>query len=163
MRPVSQTHGAWLLEGVVASGDCWPACLASILEVPIEQVPIPKPGGHWPTLTEAALCPHGHRAEKVAHEGLRGFWVAFVPSLKLGSYASGNPALHAVVMCGDVLAHDPALGRRYAAGTAVSDLDVAAAYVLVPTSGVSVSVSRAAGHLSAPGHRTGGPHGDQPG
>jgi hypothetical protein len=117
-------------------GDCWPACLASILEVPITSIAVPHEEEDWWKATRDALKPHGFecfssRGEVVLQYG---YWIGTVPSLNLGTYEEdGSPVLHCVVMKGDRIAHDPSIGEhQYATGTHVDDIDLRECTVLVP-------------------------------
>lgn len=135
MIPVMQTKRGGSGVPPEERGDCLAACLASLLEVPIEDVPIPHgddDGPHWWDLTQAALRPHGWRCV-VADRRIYpdGYWLAFVPSRNLRR-ESGEPESHVIVMHDGQVAHDPSLGDRYALGTSIEDLEVQSAYVLVP-------------------------------
>lgn len=116
-------------------GDCWNACLASVLEVPIGDVAVEHsddPDRHWWDDTQTVLQPHGYRvvcADRDIYPG--GYWIAQVPSRNLRD-ADGEPEGHVIVMRDGVVAHDPSLGKRYQPGTNIDDLTVNAAYVLVP-------------------------------
>lgn len=114
-------------------GDCLPACLASVLEVSIEDVPVPHSDDvHWWDVVQASLERHGYHlviADKQYWPW--GWWIAAVPSLNLRN-EDGTPCNHVVVMHGAELAHDPALTKRYAIGTSIDELEVIEGYVLVP-------------------------------
>lgn len=129
MIPVMQTKRGGPDVPPDLRGDCLSACLASLLEVPIEEVSIPhsdRPEIHWWDTTQEALEPHGYRlvvgAPKVWPDT---WWVAGVPSLN-----HGPKVRHMVVMRSAYLAHDPALGLRYTEGAHVGTLVVQDAYVL---------------------------------
>lgn len=135
MKPVTQTKRGGYDAPPEERGDCWPACLASILELPLDAVAVPHsddPAVHWWDVTREALAPHG---VYVAVADVKiypdGHWLAIVPSLNLKD-AEGTPLPHVIVMRGGEVAHDPHLGDRYAPGTPIGDLDVKDAYVLVP-------------------------------
>lgn len=137
MIPVKQTKRGGADVPPEERGDCWSACLASILEVPIEAVPVPHsddPEHHWWDATQAALAPHGYRVVAASRSVYpSGYWIAAVPSKNLGTHDDGRPVPHVVVMDDGYVAHDPALGRTYAAGTPIEDLpDLLDAFVLVP-------------------------------
>jgi hypothetical protein len=121
-------------------GDCLPACLASLLEIGIEDVPVPHSDDvHWWDAVQAALKPHGYHfviADCEYWPG--GYWIAAVPSLNL-TKADGSAVNHVVVMREGELVHDPSLGRRYDVGTPRDALDVIEAYVLVPFEPVSLA------------------------
>jgi hypothetical protein len=136
MIPVMQTKRGGPGVPSHERGDCWPACLASILEVPIDEVLIPHsdtPESHWWDESQQALEPHGF--EVVVTSWVcwpRGYWIASVPSKNLGCHDDGQPVMHVIVMHSHEVAHDPCLGECYSIGTAVGDLNVESAYVLVP-------------------------------
>lgn len=114
-------------------GDCLPACLASILEVPIEDVPVPHDSErHWWDEAQDAVGRHGYHLVifDVSHGAPDVYWIAGVPSLNLTG-AEGKPLIHFIVMHGPNVAHDPSLGQRYEVGEPlpVEPLD---GWVLVP-------------------------------
>lgn len=96
-------------------GDCLRACIASLLEAPINVLPNPiseKWAEEWGEflegmgfsyieidLTDCGQC-WWHLADDQ-------YWIASVPSLNHEGY------LHSVVMRGGALAHDPSLGQTY--------------------------------------------------
>lgn len=131
MIPVRQTKRGGPNVPPEERGDCWDACLASLLEVPIDAVSVPHsddPDHHWWDATREALEPHGYRAVCASISCYPdGYWIAAVPSKNLGPGVS-----HVVVMLGGVVAHDPCLGARYPAGTPIEELDIKDAFVLVP-------------------------------
>lgn len=135
MKPVMQTKRGGSLVPPEERGDCWSACLASILEVPIEAVPVPHGEEyHWWDVTQQALAPHGYEAVALSFQGFcwpEGYWIAQVPSLNLRK-EDGTPEPHVVVMKGGQVAHDPCLGDRYSVGTDVGDLRVGEAFLLLP-------------------------------
>lgn len=135
MKPVRQTKRGGSQVPPEDRGDCWSACLASLLEVPIDAVPVPHsddPEHHWFDETQQALAAHGYYAVCASIEIYpAGYWIAAVPSLNLTG-ADGKPELHVVVMQDGCVAHDPALGKRYDVGTPIGDLTVLDAFVLVP-------------------------------
>lgn len=136
MRPVRQTKRGGPDVPPEERGDCWNACLASLLEVPIEAVPVPHsddPEHHWWDATQEALEPHGYEVVMASWNVYpSGYWIAVVPSKNLGSYDDGTPVMHVIVMHGGEVAHDPCLGERYPAGTPIDELELNGAYVLVP-------------------------------
>lgn len=117
-------------------GDCFDACVASILGVPITAVPIAHsddPEHHWWDAAQEAVGRLGYQLVVAdAKCWPWGWWIAAVPSLNLGTYDDGRPVPHVIVMSGGTVAHDPSLGKRYEVGTPIDDLDVMDAYVLVP-------------------------------
>ncbi len=130
MKPVTQTRRGGPDVPPAERGDCWDACLASILELPIEAVPVPHsddPAESWWDVSQMALAAYGYEAVRIDERWWpRGYWIAGVPSLNLGPTVR-----HVVVMEGNAVAHDPSLGERYAACTLAEDLDINAGYVLV--------------------------------
>lgn len=137
MKPVMQTKRGGSMVPPEERGDCWSACLASILEVAIEDVPVPHsddPESHWWDTTQQALAPHGYEAVQANFEGFcwpRGYWIAVVPSKNL-EREDGTAEGHVIVMLDSEVAHDPCLGDRYPAGTNVGEIVVRAACLLVP-------------------------------
>jgi hypothetical protein len=137
MIPVKQTKRGGPDVPPEERGDCWPACLASLLEVPLEDVPIPHDDRHWWDVTQEALAPHGYEAVHMDEKYWpAGYWIAAVPSRNLGPGVK-----HVVVMRGGEVAHDPALGERYEVGTFIDDMKIHAAYVLVPLEPVSLRIA----------------------
>ena len=136
MKPVRQTKRGGPNVPPEERGDCWSACLASILEVPIEAVPIPHsddPEYHWWDETQRALEPHGYEVVTASWTVYAsGYWIAVVPSKNLGYHDDGEPVMHVIVMRGGEVAHDPCLGERYPDGTPIGNLALDSAYVLVP-------------------------------
>lgn len=134
LKPVKQTKRGGPNVPPEERGDCWSACIASILEVPIEAVPVPHSDDedfHWWDATQRALRPHGFEVV-VGSVSIypSGYWMAVVPSLNLGTFDDGRPVPHIIVMDGPYVAHDPSLGKCYEAGTTIDQLDVKDAYVL---------------------------------
>lgn len=141
MKPVMQTKRGGPDVPPEERGDCWSACLASLLEVGIEDVPVPHsddPAWHWWDATRDALHSHGHECI-VASAAIwpYGYWLASVPSKNLGAKVN-----HVIVMHNGEVAHDPSLGERYAAGTSIEDLEVREAYALVPLEVRSILADR---------------------
>lgn len=108
-------------------GDCYRACLASILEVPIEDLPkmtgesvretldreneVVRSFGFWIYSCEWA----GWEWDIIPGDA---WWIASVPSLNLGVYPDdGRPIRHAVVARGRYIVHDPSLDTMYDAET----------------------------------------------
>jgi hypothetical protein len=121
-------------------GDCFDACLASVLEVPIEEVHVPHVGVWWDH-AQHAVARHGYRLIYIGGGPARAvelgewfgpiYWIAGVPSLNLGTRDDGSPILHVVVMRGAEIVHDPSLGRRYPLGPVADDFEVQDATLLV--------------------------------
>lgn len=95
-------------------GDCVPACIASILGVPIEVIANTHGEGWWDRLL-AEVEPLGYciACIDLKLEPPRGYWIAAVPSLNLPPDPDGKEAWHSIVVRGYDLVHDPALGERY--------------------------------------------------
>lgn len=121
MKPVEQTIAR------PPKGDCFRACIASILEMPIADCPNPPsdPDGHWwnewiDWLRPRGLelihwqVPEGGRAEGEAVCGaLAGYWIATVPSLNCPPNPERpNLGRHCIVMRGAEVAHDPSTGEK---------------------------------------------------
>jgi hypothetical protein len=131
-------------------GDCFAACIASVLEVPLAEVEILLDDDWWEN-TVAAVARHGHvvfeayrhsdqlpegtghyTAEDIGNWIGDAYWLASVPSLNLGSYEDGRPVKHVVVMRGTELAHDPGIGEaRYEPGP-LGEVPVLDAIILLP-------------------------------
>jgi hypothetical protein len=89
-------------------GDCIRACIASIIDVPIDTLPNPH-GDDWVEEWAIALGPLGFILVDISIDYYFpiGYWIARVPSLNLpGCY-------HVVVAQGNKLVHDPALNNKY--------------------------------------------------
>lgn len=102
MKPVDQTslHDKETDTG----GDCWRACLASILEVPITDVPdfVNEHGGRYVTETRNWLEAFGLWLVEVRYHGnFPGYMIASGPSPR------HRDVHHAVVWKGRTMAHDP--------------------------------------------------------
>lgn len=119
MKPVDQTRFAIELPLSEAPGNCWPACIASILEVPLAEVPDEadfwKPGMnhrqswrlYYPAVTKW-LRDRGYlivevRMKDVCYAGE----VWDVPSIISGPSPRNSEVNHAVVGCGNAIVHDP--------------------------------------------------------
>lgn len=108
-------------------GDCFRACIASILELPILNLPNPHhPEFHWwdawnkwlddrgLDLVEWDIPPGNERPDGLGVWcPLRGFWIATVPSLNLPPNPERpNLGRHCIVMKGLEIAHDPSTGEK---------------------------------------------------
>lgn len=123
MRPVDQTKFGGETAPPDEHGNCFAACIASLLEVPLDAVPDPSPTlpyAEWEAVWLDALSKRnlwmvGLQVDPEDPEGLwwlsPGFWIASIPSLNLVT-ENGDPDRHAVVMRGDSLAHDPSPRNR---------------------------------------------------
>lgn len=123
-------------------GDCFDACLASILEVGLADVPCPHTGDWWED-AQAAVARHGYRivpaatgtpltAREVGEWLGPVYWIAGVESLNLGTYDDGRPVMHVIVMRGADVVHDPSLGKRHPLGPLPDDVAVIDVLLLVP-------------------------------
>lgn len=140
MIPVTQTKRGGPDVPADERGDCFDACLASVLEVAIEDVPCPHVDEWWDTAQES-VGRHGHRLVYLSDGPLTAaevgewlgpvHWIAAVDSLNLG-VRDGKPVQHVIVMRGDEVAHDPSLGDCYPAGPLADDVPVHGVVVLLP-------------------------------
>lgn len=104
-------------------GDCFAACVASILELDIEEfgedrspVTLEK-GDRWNRVLERfGYWIHATEWidwlwEQIPDDA---YWIAAVPSQNLGCYPDdGRPIRHAVVVKGREIAWDPSLAKKY--------------------------------------------------
>lgn len=121
MRPVDQTI-------LGAGGNCFAACLASVLEIPLDQVP-DVGGGHYGEDEEARrrwaraffrrlndwLAPRGLAYFEIWPQGRleeTWAWECISPRLRWIGLGMARGLEHAVVMIGDRLEHDPHPARR---------------------------------------------------
>jgi hypothetical protein len=150
MIPVPQTKRGGPDAPPEERGDCFDACLASILEVPLESVHVAH-DDHWWDHAQAAAARHGYRIlsvytrEHSPWEATAGsladylgdvYWIAAVPSLNLGFHEDGRPVGHVIVMRGENVAHDPGVGidgaKARPLGRLPDDEQILEAMVLVP-------------------------------
>lgn len=141
MIPVTQTKRGGPDVPPEERGDCFDACLASILEVAIDEVSCPHVDDWWGE-AQRAVGRHGYRLLYVSSEPTKAvefaawagdiYWLAGVPSLNLGLSAAGEQIMHVVVMRGAELVHDPSLGQRYPLGPVADDFMVQDSIVLAP-------------------------------
>ena len=115
-------------------GDCVPACITSILGLPLTAI---THGEDWWERLNAECAKHGYCMGQLDMQLAPpdGYWLAQVPSLNLPTEPDGQIAYHCVVARGDELIHDPSLGKRYddALWTeAWSDGRIAEGWVLIP-------------------------------
>ncbi len=106
-------------------GDCFRACVASILELEPEALPNPHDAQHWGNTWNLALEAIGIRPlwlKDWQGDWFGGYWIACIPSVNI----EGN---HCVVMHGPKLAHDPGNGRQV---ESVSLDDIREAVILLP-------------------------------
>lgn len=111
-----------LIEGGKGSlGDCFRACMATLLQMPPEGLPNPHKQGVWLMDWEEWLNELG--LDIFFYPSWRngsGYWIASVPSL---NYKDNTT--HAVVMKGNQLFHDPSPAKKY---TLVKHGDVRMSY-----------------------------------
>jgi hypothetical protein len=146
MKPVKQTRRGGPDAPPEERGDCFDACLASLLEVPIQDVHVPHDDNWWDHAV-AVVARYGHRllmiydgdaspwkATATALGEWLGdvFWIAAIPSTSLGHYPDGRPVGHVVVMRGAELVHDPGLGPPRPHGVLSDDVPILDAILLVP-------------------------------
>lgn len=135
MKPVKQTKSGGYDVPPEERGDCWSACLATILEVEIAEVDVAHsddPEWHWWDATREVL--HGHGYVPViadTHVWPSSFWIARVPSLNIPKGPEGQVTFHVIVMFDNVVMWDPSNHETYMTGTDISALDVQQAIVLV--------------------------------
>lgn len=128
MIPVDQTIFSDDEEG--RRGNCWIACIASILERPLESVPhfvqIENEGGqHWFTHTWQWLLENGHRLVQHTWDSLPDDR----PHMRCGKSPRSTEERylgHAVVYVGEEMVHDPHPSRD-------GILDVDTLYTIEPT------------------------------
>jgi hypothetical protein len=95
-------------------GDCVPACIASILRLPIDAIGNTHGDGWWDRL-QVEVAKHGYTLAildmKLSPPPT--YWIASLPSLNLPPEPDGKQPWHSVVAHGYDLVHDPSLGKRY--------------------------------------------------
>lgn len=124
-------------------GDCVPACIASILGLPLNAIANTHGEGWWDRLQEE-VAKHGYCLAQldVQLEPPPGYWIAAVPSLNLPADPDGKEAWHSVIARGYDLIHDPGLGKRYDKrrwATLWTDGKIAEGWVLVPLDPVELA------------------------
>lgn len=95
-------------------GDCVPACLTSLLGLPLHAIA----NSHEPDWFEhfqRELAAYGWSIVEVGATVPcpPGLWIATVPALIDGLNEDGSKPLHAIVVQGDRVVHDPANSDRY--------------------------------------------------
>lgn len=129
MKPVDQTVFGY------PNGNCFAACVASLLELPIEEMPSIEGKGFY-VVWEKWLAERGLAiADIPAGSGswIPGLSIVTGKSPRGGVTASGKPTLHAVVARDMKLIHDPHPDRSFIDGppteyTVIYPLDPAAGY-----------------------------------
>jgi len=129
-----QTQQVAVSDPVKPRGDCFRACVCSILEIPIEQFPLIMPSDGkdwWYEIDEHLRKFYGCymvdwelKEDKNGEWEIRGwcgkypfpekgYWIASVPSLNIApDPETGEPRRHAVVMDGFEVAWDPSRGKK---------------------------------------------------
>lgn len=123
MKPISQTRNGGPDTPPEGHGDCFRACVCSLLELPHEAFESPSPAlphNEWAVAWQRQLMERGFWMAGIEVDpddepwyASPGYWIASVPSLNLGTDENGDPIRHAVVMHGTELAHDPSTQNRY--------------------------------------------------
>lgn len=96
-------------------GNCFSACIASILECPIEEVPNFCAGNRsrWMLDAQAWLRGRGWAMVSMTFKDFdaigQAVWIGAFPGecIYIASGKSSRGLLHSVIMCGDHLLHDP--------------------------------------------------------
>ncbi len=117
-------------------GDCVPACITSILGLPLAAIANTH-GDNWWDRLNAECAKHGYCLGvldmKLAPPD--GLWIASLPSLNLPADPDGRQAWHSVVARGYDLVHDPSLAKRYDDAlwtVAWNEDEIAEGWALVP-------------------------------
>lgn len=149
MIPVTQTKGGGRLAPPEERGDCFDACLASILEVPIEVTAIPHDEQWWDYAVDVVARQGFRLFEAYRLDALEGtdfkpltaavlgewigdvYWIASVPSRNLPGER------HVVVMRGGDVVHDPSLGEGRPLGPLGDDVPIFSAELLFPLAGTA--------------------------
>lgn len=125
LRPVIPVAQRQLYVAGEQAGDCWKCCLASILELPYEDVPhfIEVAGDEWWNATLEWMRPRGFTIARFGlwgqsepklifgsrkigyHFSSPGHWIGGVTSPRVD--ADGNNIGHVVVMSGSAVVFDP--------------------------------------------------------
>ncbi len=134
MIPVQQTRGGGPDVPISEQGDCFAACISSVLEIPILRFDL---GPDWWDNAQRAVASVGFRLvyfHPGPDERFRSgymdewlgdiYWIGTAPSLNLGIGPDGKAILHCLVMRGGRVAHDPSCGRKtYGIGHRVATVD----------------------------------------
>ena len=107
-------------------GDCFAACLASILELPIEAVPSDTSASHQNTVN-GFLEQFG--LEITCHNSSGPIWSdsPWIAFLKSQNYEG---VTHAIIMKGSLVLFDPSTKTRYKTGKGLSSSDVIGGYII---------------------------------
>jgi hypothetical protein len=117
-------------------GDCVPACIASILGLPLSAIANTHGEGWWDQL-QAEVAKHGYGLALVDMRFAPppGLWIASLPSLNLPTEPDVREAWHSIICRGYEFVHDPSLGKQYDSqkwAEAWSENKVAEGWVLAP-------------------------------
>lgn len=151
MKPVKQTKSGGKSAPLAERGDCFDACLASVLETDLADCYIRHGEGWWES-AEAVARRHGHvifepyrldllpegtepyTAEVLGDWIGAAYWIASVPSQNLPGER------HVIVMRGSHVAHDPSIGSTYAPGRHLGDdVPIFDAILLLPRASEAVA------------------------
>lgn len=107
-------------------GDCFAACLASLLELPIEAVPSDTSSSHWNTVTgfleQFGLDITCHNSGGPIWSDSP--WIAFVKSQNY------EGVTHAIIMKGSCVLFDPSTKTRHKKGKVMSSTTVIGGYII---------------------------------
>lgn len=108
-------------------GDCFGACLASILELPIEVIPNDH-SESWYAIQKLFLNQFG--IDMTFHNRQGPIWSEspWIASVKSKNYNDGTT--HAIIMKGSLVFHDPSTKTRYKKGTSVPHDDMIGGYIM---------------------------------
>lgn len=102
MKPVMQTFFG------DKEGNCFSACIASLLEVEIDELKIPAALPDWYEIAQEVLKKHGYTMLQVILENNKapdGLDVYFIATGYTNRY--DGKVLHSVIYRGNILTHDP--------------------------------------------------------
>jgi hypothetical protein len=138
MVPVEQTILA------PPKGDCFRACIASILELPIEEVPNPAPEDHWWKAWHGWLLPLGLQLVEWSPAKdeptccpLLGYWIATV--------SSPGACNHCLVMRDDEIVWDPAPTQKRSEDNWTAEDQILRVTVIAPLDPAALLPSKSGG------------------
>lgn len=88
-------------------GNCLMACIASILDLKIEDIPNPKHDGWINELNEWLINKTGYYIQTIGFNEDSYFSESFISSVKIGVGKSSSGLRHAVLVKGNEIIHDP--------------------------------------------------------
>jgi hypothetical protein len=140
MKPVDQTQ----FRGDAEHGNCVPACVASILELPLEAVPhfAALHGPYFMKQMRAWIEANGF---ELCYLNGAGTWPAGAHSIATGKSPRGD-FLHSVVWKGRKMAHDPHPSRAGLIGEPHEFLLIVATSVSRPDRGTLIGGTNFCGH-----------------